>query len=186
MRASWPALAAAAAATSRSSAARTEAAGVDIGVAGGPELGLACELMLAEMHVDRALSLARQQPSGGASSGAAASESSSPVGSVMGAAAGGSAAVSVSVAAAVDGTGAGGGSKKGNEAPSPTTVPSAVGVGGKVEAAGLRQRPKDRLHREASRHLAAVDGAMVLLEPWFLCLEGRDGEERACVREKYS
>ncbi|CAM9213321.1 unnamed protein product, partial [Ectocarpus sp. 13 AM-2016] len=165
---------------------------VDVAAPGeddGPELGLACELALAEMRMDKALSLMRQRQLQQRPAGGSKSNAHSPAGVQLSAPVGGAnppTAAAVTAAAAPAGTAG---------AAAPRTAAAAAAVvatdgaaaeagGKKNEGAGgggggcLRRSPED-LAREASEILADADRAMLQLEPWCLAIDnsnlGNDG-----------
>lgn len=164
-RFSWPVLTA----PTDLETAATSAAGGAIAVTGGPELGLACELLLVEMHVDKALSLMQQQQQQQQrTSGGGSTTTASPTGSAPSVGAPSAAATTVTITTTpapvtpsivTDET-----SKKSE---SPTDGSGGGGGGDKAAKERLHQSPDSR-RREAVKHLSAADGAMLLLEPsWF-------------------
>lgn len=153
----------------------TPAAGSGVGLSGGPELGLACELALAEMRMDKALSLIQQQhttrrgvnPTATSTSGPSV-PGAAPAAATASAAAGASAAAVAGVA--VPGPAATVSSDGGKATELPPGGSSA-GVPERVEACS--RLSLDRRRVEAMSHLAVADGAMLELEPW--CLSIGDG-----------
>lgn len=144
---------------------------------GGPELGLPCELALAEMRVDRALSLTsmqqRQQQeqrlAGGGKSnsgGLLSPPPPPPVGTAPPASTeGGSAAAIPAVAAAeAVASAADGGSGSGKD-------PTHRGVRGGRSVGERPLRRSEYLAKEAAESLAIADGAILQLEPWFVAVE---------------
>ncbi|CAM9884029.1 unnamed protein product, partial [Ectocarpus sp. 12 AP-2014] len=160
---------------------------------GGPELGLACELALAEMRVDKALSLMRQRQLQQRPAGGSKSNAHSPAGVQPSAPVGGAnppTAAAVTAAAAPAGTaGAAAPPMAAAAAAVVATDGAAAEVGGKKNGGAggggggcLRRSPED-LAREASEILADADRAMLQLEPWCLAIDnsnlGDDGDGAA-------
>jgi len=164
---------------------------------GGPELGAACELALAEMRVDEALFLLQQRQqqdqhqhqhhphshqqrpavggkgsAGGAPSlSAGAAAPAAPVGSVTPAGAP-DGATAGAVATAALGTSSVEGTGKQEAA-----IRSGGGGGGGGARGspnggdGRSRRSPEELAEEAAEHLSIADRAMLQLEPWFAAVE---------------
>ncbi|CAM9141767.1 unnamed protein product [Scytosiphon promiscuus] len=182
----WPALLMTGSATS-------PAVGMSAAHNGGPELGLACELALVEMRVDKALYLLQQRqqqqqrPPGGSKSNAHGGANGVGAGAVpavagttpsaITAAAGGGGAASgtgsagapaSSVASATTAGGAAAGSGK-SDGPSGGDAGSAGRI--RTSAHEYSRRSPGELAREAAENLAAADAAMLELEPWCTAVE---------------
>lgn len=184
----WPALL-----TSGSTAA-PPASGMSASESGGPELGLACELALAEMRVDKALSLLQQRqqqqqrPPGGSKSNAHGGASGSATGAALSVA--GTTPQAIAAAGGGEGGAAGG---VGSAVVPAVSAASAITIGGAAAGSGKSEAPPlgdagsasrarssakeytrrtpGELAREAAETLAAADAAMLQLEPWCMAVE---------------
>lgn len=136
----------------------------------GPELGLQCELMLAEMHVDRALTLTHKHQR------MVATAAHAPASTAAGSGTDSSSASTLTVLV----TGDSGGKKNEEETDAGPCVEDAAAAcreGGSGAAGkrvdGRHGKSSHARRREAADHLAAADWAMLQLEPWLLSVAQR-------------
>lgn len=141
---------------------------------GGPELGLPCELMLAEMHLDRALTLTHKHQR------TVATAAHAPASTVAGS---GTESSTVSaLTATVNGDSGGKKNEEGTDAGPRVEDAAAACKEGGSGAAGKRvdARHGNSFHarrREAADNLAAADWAMLQLEPWLFSVMQRDDDD---------